>query len=147
MDFTIPEELEMVQRTVKRFVDQELRPLEKQVEETDHIGKEVDRRLRRKAVELGLYGHNLPEAIGGGGLTNLGQALVGEELGRTTMALASTAGFLPGGVAHAKPNQRATLRALGLGRIGRRVEKNDSPQLRGMVRAVSHLVEVEEVQA
>jgi hypothetical protein len=30
MDFSIPEELEMVQRTVKRFVDQELRPLEKE---------------------------------------------------------------------------------------------------------------------
>ena len=43
---------------------------------------------------------------GGGGLTTLGQALVGEELGRTTMALASTAGFLPGGVRHAKPSQR-----------------------------------------
>ena len=107
MDFSIPEELEMVQRTVKRFVDEELRPLEKEVEETDHIDREVDRRLRKKAVELGLYGHNLPEAVGGGGLTTLGQALIGEELGRTTMALASTAGFLPGGVAHAKPHQRS----------------------------------------
>jgi acyl-CoA dehydrogenase len=107
MDLSIPEELEMVSRTVKRFVDQELRPLEKEVEETDHIDKAVDRRLRKKAVELGLYGHNLPEAVGGGGLTTLGQALIGEELGRTTMALASTAGFLPGGVAHGKPHQRS----------------------------------------
>ena len=42
-----------------------------------------------------------------------------------------------------KPNQRATLRALGLGRIGASAERADSPQLRGQLRVVSHLVEVE----
>jgi large subunit ribosomal protein L30 len=36
-----------------------------------------------------------------------------------------------------------TLRALGLGKIGRSVEHEDSPQLRGMLRHVSHLVTVE----
>jgi len=43
-----------------------------------------------------------------------------------------------------KPNQRATLRALGLGRVGREIERDDSPQLRGQLRVVEHLVEVEE---
>ena len=43
-----------------------------------------------------------------------------------------------------KPNQRRTLTALGLGRIGASVEREDSPQLRGMVRAVAHLVRVED---
>ena len=38
---------------------------------------------------------------------------------------------------------RGTLRALGLGKIGRSVEHEDSPQLRGMLRHVSHLVTVE----
>ena len=41
------------------------------------------------------------------------------------------------------PRQRATLRALGLGRIGKSVEREDSPQLRGQLRVVEHLVEVE----
>jgi len=36
-----------------------------------------------------------------------------------------------------------TLRALGLGRIGRTVEQADSPQLRGMLRQVAHLVRVD----
>jgi large subunit ribosomal protein L30 len=36
-----------------------------------------------------------------------------------------------------------TLRALGLGKIGRSAEHEDSPQLRGMLRHVSHLVRVE----
>jgi large subunit ribosomal protein L30 len=44
----------------------------------------------------------------------------------------------------ATPRQRDTLRSLRLGRIGRTVERSDSPQLRGMLRKVEHLVEVEE---
>jgi large subunit ribosomal protein L30 len=40
--------------------------------------------------------------------------------------------------------QRDTLRSLGLRKIGSTVEKPDSPQLRGMVHAVRHLVTVEE---
>ena len=38
--------------------------------------------------------------------------------------------------------QRATLRSLKLGRIGRQAKHSDSPQLQGMIRKVSHLVEV-----
>ncbi|HWW66869.1 MAG TPA: 50S ribosomal protein L30 [Solirubrobacterales bacterium] len=40
------------------------------------------------------------------------------------------------------PSQRATLQALGLGRIGKSVERKDGPQLQGQLRVVSHLVEV-----
>jgi large subunit ribosomal protein L30 len=40
--------------------------------------------------------------------------------------------------------QRATLRSLKLGRIGRESKHADSPQLQGMIRTVSHLVEVED---
>lgn len=38
---------------------------------------------------------------------------------------------------------RGTLRALGLGKIGRSVERDDSPQVAGMLRLVAHLVKVE----
>ena len=38
---------------------------------------------------------------------------------------------------------RGTLRALGLGRIGRTVEHQESPQLAGMLRKIRHLVHVE----
>ena len=41
---------------------------------------------------------------------------------------------------------RGTLRALGLGRIGRSVEREESPQVAGMLRKVSHLVRVEEAK-
>ena len=39
---------------------------------------------------------------------------------------------------------RGTLRALGLGRIGRTAEHSESPQLAGMLRKVRHLVEIEQ---
>ena len=40
--------------------------------------------------------------------------------------------------------QKRTIEALGLGRIGRTVEHEDTPQIRGMVTKVHHLVSVEE---
>jgi large subunit ribosomal protein L30 len=40
--------------------------------------------------------------------------------------------------------QLATLRSLGLRRIGHTVEVSDSPQIRGMLHKVRHLVEVNE---
>jgi large subunit ribosomal protein L30 len=44
-----------------------------------------------------------------------------------------------------KPKQRGTMRALGLRRIGRTVEHEDTPVIRGMLARVPHLVEVEEL--
>jgi large subunit ribosomal protein L30 len=44
----------------------------------------------------------------------------------------------------ANGRQRDTLRSLGLRGIGKSVERPDSPQLRGMVHSVRHLVVVEE---
>jgi large subunit ribosomal protein L30 len=41
-------------------------------------------------------------------------------------------------------SQRDTLRSLGLHRIGQTVEHPDTPQLRGMIHKVRHLVEVSE---
>jgi large subunit ribosomal protein L30 len=41
---------------------------------------------------------------------------------------------------------KATIRALGLHRIGQTVEQKDSPTIRGMLSKVNHLVKVEEVQ-
>ena len=42
------------------------------------------------------------------------------------------------------PRHRGTLRALGLGRIGRTVERDESRELDGMLRKVRHLVSVEQ---
>jgi large subunit ribosomal protein L30 len=44
----------------------------------------------------------------------------------------------------AKPKTRGTLRALGLGRIGKTNTLPDRPEIRGMLRRVPHLVEIAE---
>ena len=45
-----------------------------------------------------------------------------------------------------KPDQKATLKALGLRKIRHVVVQNDSPQIRGMIKKVVHLVAVEETK-
>lgn len=42
--------------------------------------------------------------------------------------------------------QKGTIRALGLRRIGDTAVHEDRPEIRGMIRAVGHLLEVEEVE-
>lgn len=79
MDFTLPEELELLRQTIRRFVDRELDPISEQVEEQDHIPDEIV----KKMAELGLFGLAIPEEYGGQGLSVLGQCLVNEELSRT----------------------------------------------------------------
>ncbi|TMB70290.1 MAG: 50S ribosomal protein L30 [Chloroflexi bacterium] len=46
-----------------------------------------------------------------------------------------------------KPDQERTVQALGLRRLHQTVEHEDSPQLRGMVHKVRHLVKVEELSS
>ena len=41
------------------------------------------------------------------------------------------------------PAQRATLQSLGLGKIGRATEREDSPVVRGQIATVAHLVRVD----
>jgi large subunit ribosomal protein L30 len=43
--------------------------------------------------------------------------------------------------------QKGTVRALGLRRLGHSVKHEDTPVIRGMINKVSHLVEVQEVEA
>jgi len=45
-----------------------------------------------------------------------------------------------------KQNQKKTLIALGLTRLGREVIHQDTPQIRGMIKRVGHLLEVSEVE-
>jgi large subunit ribosomal protein L30 len=45
-----------------------------------------------------------------------------------------------------KEPQKRTIRALGLGKLHKSVVHDDTPQIRGMIRAVDHLVKVETIQ-
>jgi len=88
MDFEIPENLRMMQETIRRFVNQDLEPISQQVEEEDRIPEEIVQKMR----ELGLFGLSVPEEYGGLGLGTLGECLVYEELTKTNASFRSRIG-------------------------------------------------------
>ncbi len=45
-----------------------------------------------------------------------------------------------------KYDQKNTLVALGITRVGRKVIHNDTPQIRGMIKKIEHLLEVSEIE-
>ncbi len=49
------------------------------------------------------------------------------------------------GTNHVIKGQEATVKALGLKKIGSSVEQEDNAQIRGMIKKVSHLITVEEI--
>jgi len=81
MDFALPRELELFRRNVRRFVDSELIPLESA---TPHeLSAETRARLRDLAKRAGLWLVDVPEALGGQGLSTLAQAVFWEEISRS----------------------------------------------------------------
>ena len=87
MRFGLSEEQEMIVRTVRRFVEEEIYPHEAEVERTGEVPPELAERIKARTIELGFYACNFPEEVGGAGLSHLEFALVERELGRGSMAL------------------------------------------------------------
>lgn len=95
MDYGIPEEFLELKKLTRRFVEKELLPHEEEVERNNDLpdGLRID--LRRKAIEIGLFGFNMPEEVGGPGLPYFAQVLIREELGKVNVALADVVGRPP----------------------------------------------------
>ena len=87
MDFALSDEQRMLVDMVRRFVEEELYPHEAEVERLDAVPQELQREIRAKAMELGIYAANMPEELGGGGLDNVSLVLLERELGRAAYAL------------------------------------------------------------
>ncbi len=80
MDFALSPEQELVVKTVKDFVEQELYPLEADVERSGELPREVGREITRKVRELGFLSPNMPAEVGGGGLDHVTFTLLEREL-------------------------------------------------------------------
>src|SRR3546814_19179871 len=76
------ETLDQLLETVRRFVRDRLRPLEKQVAEQDKVPDDIIREMR----EMGLFGISIPEEYGGLGLSMEEEALVIAELCKASVA-------------------------------------------------------------
>src|SRR5205807_855311 len=88
LDFDIPEELQLLARTVREFVETRLVPLEQQVEDADRIPDDV----LREMASLGFFGLPFPEEYGGAGAGDLGYCLALEQFGRTSAAFSNIIG-------------------------------------------------------
>ncbi|XHE15588.1 acyl-CoA dehydrogenase family protein [Agrobacterium deltaense] len=87
IDFSLPDDSRLLVETVRKFVEAEVQPLEEATERDARIPPEELKRVRAKAQELGLYAMNMPESVGGGGLSCVDHCLVEEEFGKTADAL------------------------------------------------------------
>src|SRR6202790_94438 len=87
MDFSLNDEQQMIVKSTRDFVVNELYPHEKEVEETGVLRDDLRLELKAKAIEAGLYAANMPTEVGGAGLDTLTWILYEKELGRASYVL------------------------------------------------------------
>jgi len=83
MDFAMPEEIELLRKTVRDFVQKEAEPLAERIDQEARIPSS----LLKQAAELGLFGLSIPPEYGGAGFGELGSVVALEELSRTNGAV------------------------------------------------------------
>jgi acyl-CoA dehydrogenase len=84
MNFALNDEQKMMIATVRRFIAEELQPLEDDIEQQGFLAADKAKMIHEKARALGLYAMNIPEQFGGGGLNALDTMLMEEQFGHTT---------------------------------------------------------------
>lgn len=84
MDFSLNDEQKMMIDTLRRFIAEELKPLEDEIEDKGCLDNAKAQAIHAKGKALGLYGMNMPAELGGGGLSNLDRILCEEQFGHTT---------------------------------------------------------------
>ena len=87
MDFNLTEEQQMIVKTTRDFVVNELYPHEAEIEQTGVLRPELRDQIKANAIEAGLYAANMPAEVGGAGLDTLTWVLYEKELGRANYAL------------------------------------------------------------
>jgi len=87
VEFRLSEEQELIVKTTREFVRNELVPHEREVEDSGLLREELVRELKAKAIAAGLYAANMPAEVGGAGLEGVSWILYEKELGYTGYAL------------------------------------------------------------
>jgi acyl-CoA dehydrogenase len=84
MDVELPAEIQILQETMRKFVDRELIPIETRARGEGELKPEFRTALEKKAKDLGYWLLDAPVEAGGQGLSLLALAVVWQELARTT---------------------------------------------------------------
>ena len=124
MSFVLPEELQMLQQNLRRYVNTEMIPHERITMHDNELKPEWRERFQAGMKKLGLWMMEVPEEHGGPGLSLLAKSIVWQELGRT-IALPSREDGITGPV----------VRNILFGLKGEMREKYLLPTLRGEKRA------------
>ena len=96
VDFSVPEEVQMIRRGLRSFLEREVQPLEEQYKHywederarLDEEGRLVPEfkqaldQVRKRSAELGYYGMHMPEEVGGGGISRVGMVYAFKEVFR-----------------------------------------------------------------
>ncbi len=88
MDFSFPKEYELFRRMVRRFAENEVKPLAKTIDREHRVPHETI----AKAASLGLMGVPFPQEYGGMGGGEIGYCILAEELGRACSSTATVIG-------------------------------------------------------
>jgi acyl-CoA dehydrogenase len=81
MDFAVTEEVSLIRQTVRRFVKEELLPLERPCQfKVENLPPETFEALVKKVKDIGLYGLGVPVQFGGPGLGQLALTLIEEDI-------------------------------------------------------------------
>lgn len=83
MDFELPEELRMLRHQLRRFVDREIIPTEREAYAGAELKPDVRARLGALTKKMGLWHFATPTEYGGQGLGMLARVVVWEQMGRT----------------------------------------------------------------
>jgi len=83
MDATLPDELQLLQRSVRAFVDEQLVPRADEIEKSDRIPRDVIDAM----AGMGLFGIGFREEVGGQGFGKLGYCVAVEQLARANASL------------------------------------------------------------
>jgi acyl-CoA dehydrogenase len=102
MDFQLPEELRMFKESLRKFVNNELIPIERQTitAEGEEVKPEFLGKLQKRARDLGIWMMEVPEEHGGAGLSLIQRTVVTEELSRTIALPARGEGITGPSVRH-----------------------------------------------
>jgi acyl-CoA dehydrogenase len=88
VDFAIPDDVKMLQSTVREYVRDRLAPLTMQVEHDDEVPPDIIQEMK----DLGLFSIPFPEEYGGGGFGELGYCVAMEEFGAVNAAYSNIIG-------------------------------------------------------
>jgi acyl-CoA dehydrogenase len=83
LNFALPDELRMLRDNVRKFVDKELIPIEREARDGHRLKPAVRAHLEAKAKELGLAGYDVPREYGGLGMGLVAKVTVWAELARS----------------------------------------------------------------